>query len=261
MTFAWDLALVETTMLAVVRVVAFLIVAPPFHVSSFPGTVKMALALGITLAAGPRIAAAAEQVPGALIDGGVMVFVGALAMQALVGFALGFLIRMAFAAVQTAGSLIDLFGGFQMASSYDPISGSDGAVFSRFYSMAALALLFASDGHQLVLTGLTRSFDVLPLGTTPSLEAFATLLTGGLADLMVAALLIAGPLIVVLFLADVGLGLLTRVAPALNAFALGFPLKIMLTLSLGSVAFLALPQVVARLTENGVGLLMEGAGA
>ena len=59
--------------------------------------------------------------------------------------------------------------------------------------------------------------------------------------MFLAAVQIAGPLLVVLFLADAGLGLLTRVAPALNAFALGFPLKILLTLTLAAVVFVALP--------------------
>ena len=78
----------------------------------------------------------------------------------------------------------------------------------------------------------------------------------GLGSLMLAALQIAGPLIAVLFLADVGLGLLTRVAPALNAFALGFPLKILLTLSLGSIAFLTLPHFVGTLTGEAVDAVM-----
>ena len=68
----------------------------------------------------------------------------------------------------------------------------------------------------------------------------------------------AGPLIAVLFLADVGLGLLTRVAPALNAFALGFPLKIFLTVTLAAVVFVAMPSVVSSLTGEAVGLLTGG---
>ena len=66
----------------------------------------------------------------------------------------------------------------------------------------------------------------------------------------------AGPLIAVLFLADVGLGLLTRVAPALNAFALGFPLKILINLSLGTIVLAALPGVVAWLAD----LAFDGIG-
>ena len=69
-------------------------------------------------------------------------------------------------------------------------------------------------------------------------------------QMFIAAVQIAGPLLVVLFLADAGLGLLTRVAPALNAFALGFPLKILLTLTLVSVVFVALPRVVSVLVQE-----------
>jgi flagellar biosynthesis protein FliR len=66
---------------------------------------------------------------------------------------------------------------------------------------------------------------------------------------------IAGPLLVVLFLADAGLGLLTRVAPALNAFAMGFPLKILLTITLASIVFIALPWIVASLTGQALSVL------
>jgi flagellar biosynthetic protein FliR len=158
--------------------------------------------------------------------------------------------------VQSAGSIIDIFGGFQLAQGFDPLTQSQGSLFAKFYDFSALALLFASNGHQLVLGGLMRSFDALPLGEGLNMTAMGHVLTSGLGELMVSALQIAGPLIVVLFLADVGLGLLTRVAPALNAFALGFPLKILLTLSLGSVAYLTLPHVIGQLTERAVELVM-----
>ena len=75
-------------------------------------------------------------------------------------------------------------------------------------------------------------------------------MVGAVSQMFLAAVQIAGPLMVVLFLADAGLGLLTRVAPALNAFALGFPLKIMLTLSLGGLVLMALGPVVAALVTT-----------
>ncbi len=63
---------------------------------------------------------------------------------------------MIFAAIQSAGSLIDLFGGFQMAQAFDPQMMVNGAQFTRLLQMAALALLFASDGYQLVIGGPDR---------------------------------------------------------------------------------------------------------
>ena len=74
--------------------------------------------------------------------------------------------------------------------------------------------------------------------------------------MMLSAVQIAGPLLIVLFLADVGLGLITRVAPALNAFAMGFPIKIGLTLLLAGLVYAALPGIVGALAEDAARLLM-----
>ncbi|WP_240675575.1 flagellar biosynthetic protein FliR [Cellulomonas endophytica] len=236
-----------TTMLAGVRVVAFLLVAPPFAQKGVPGTVKVAIAMGIALAVSPRL----ERFG----DGSTGAFVTALVLQAVTGAALGFAVSLAFSAVQAAGALLDLVGGFQMAAAYDPLSATMAGPLQRFYTLTAMTLLFVSDGYQVVLSGLVRSFDAVPLDATLDLDRLAAGLTAGLSQMVVAALQVAGPLVVVLFLADVGLGLLTRVAPALNAFAMGFPLKILLTLVMGSLAYVALPGVVETLTGQGVDLL------
>lgn len=236
------LGAVATTMLAGVRIAAFLLLAPPFSHKAVPGQVKALLAVGLALAVQPRLGAAAPT--------GTAAFVLDLVLQAVVGAALGFLVALVFAAVESAGGLVDLFGGFQMATAFDPLSLTNGATFSRLYQWLALALLVVSGGHQVVLAGLVRSFDVLPLGTAPDAAALAHTASQGVTGMVVAALQIAGPLLVVLFLADVGLGLLTRVAPALNAFAMGFPLKVLLTISLGGMAVLTLPGVVSGLVRD-----------
>lgn len=233
----------EATLLASVRFAAFLVLAPPFAHRGVPAPVKVALALGLALAVAPGLVTA-QPAPN------VAVFLGALALQALVGAALGFLVAVVFAAVQSAGSLIDLFGGFQLATAFDPMSLTSNAPFGRLYQTAAVTLLFVTDAYQVVLAGLVRSFQAVPLGVVPSTASIAETVTGAVVQMFLAALQVAGPLVVVLFLADVGLGLLTRVAPALNAFALGFPLKILLTLVLGGLAFVALPGVIDALADD-----------
>ncbi len=120
------------------------------------------------------------------------------------------------------------------------------------------ALLFASGGYQLIVGGLVRSFDAVPLVAASGapggfdLGSLAAVLVGALSQMFLATLQIAGPLVVVLFLADVGLGLLTRVAPALNAFQMGFPIKIGLTVVFAGALFMALPAVVSSLTGDAV---------
>jgi flagellar biosynthesis protein FliR len=173
----------------------------------------------------------------------------------VIGAALGFLVMIVFSAVQSAGSLIDMFGGFSMAQGFDPQSMINGAQFARLFHMTALALLFASNGYQLILGGLDRSFSAFPLGGAFDLTAPAEAMVNGVTQMFLASVQIAGPLLVVLFLADAGLGLLTRVAPALNAFAMGFPLKILLTITLASIVFIALPWIVASLTGQALSVL------
>ncbi|ROS67356.1 flagellar biosynthetic protein FliR [Curtobacterium sp. PhB172] len=235
----------EATMLAGVRLVAFFVIAPPFSYRAFPGTVKVILGLGLAIGVAPRVAVGYES-----LDTGP--FLLALLTQLVVGLSLGFLVFLVFAAVQSAGALIDLFGGFTLAQAFDPQSQVNGAQFTRLFQMAALALLFTSGGYQLIVGGLVRSFDAVPLTGTFAVDGLAHLLVAAMSQMFLATLQIAGPLVVVLFLADVGLGLLTRVAPALNAFQMGFPIKIGLTVLFAGALFMALPSVVSSLTGDAV---------
>ena len=245
MEIVLNLAWIEATMLAGVRIIAFLVIAPPFSSSAIPLRIKAMLGLGLALAVSPRATSG-------YISLGTAEYFGALVVEILVGALLGFLVMVVFSALQSAGGLIDMFGGFQLAQAFDPQMMINGAQFTRLFYMTALALLFASDGYQLIIGGLSRSFGALPLGGGIDLGEPAQALTTAVTQMFLAAVQIAGPLIVVLFLADVGLGLLTRVAPALNAFSLGFPLKILLTVLLAAGAFIVLPQIVASLADTAV---------
>ncbi len=244
-----DQAFIEAMILAAVRMTAFLFVAPPFAHNAFPARIKAMLGVGLGLAVAARAGRgyAPRDTAG---------FFTGLVLEAVAGLALGFLVYLVFAAIQSAGSLIDLSSGFQMAQGYDPQSMVNGAQFTRLLQMAALALLFSSDGYQLVLGGLTSTFTALPLGGGLDLSRPVEAMTAAVTGMFVSAVQIAGPLMVVLFLADLGLGLLTRVAPALNAFQMGFPLKVLLTVTLASFMFLALPRIVSSLAQQAAQLLL-----
>lgn len=243
-----DVHWLESVVLASVRIAAFLVIAPPFSDRAFPGMVKAALSLGLGLAVSPQVVPATP----VLSD---TAFVIALFLQVLVGAAFGFLVYLVFSAVQGAGSLIDLSSGFQIASAYDPQLAINGAQFTRLFQMAALALIFSSGAYQLIIAGLTGTFRALPIGHGFPSGLTAQLVAEHTTAMFAAAAEIAGPLIVVLFLADLGLGLLTKVAPALNAFSLSYPIKILLSLGLGAGVFLALPAAMQSLTGSAVQLL------
>lgn len=243
MTLGLSVPELHTLMLISVRIIGFLVVAPPFSYRAFPATVRMMLALGIALAIYGNWHNTL-----ATLDPGQFLF--ALFIEAFVGGLFGFLVYLVFTAVQVAGSLLDQMGGFAMASAFDPLNLTQNTPVARLFQMTTLGLLFASNGHHVILAGIMKTFDAIALGAGIPFSWLADTATQHLSYMFVVAVQIAGPLLIILFLADVGLGLLTRVAPALNAFAMGFPLKIYLTLALGALVYLTLPGVMSTLLHH-----------
>lgn len=240
-------------MLGAARAGAWLMLCPPFNSRLIPGQVKVLLSIGLALPMAPHLTATLPSIETSAL-------VASAVLQVFVGAALGFLTYLFFAAVQAAGDLLDVFGGFALASAYDPLSQNQSSVFGRFYNLIAVTLLFASEGHQLVLRGFLQSYRTLPLDASFSMETFSRLLTAGVGEMFVAALQIAGPLIAVLFLTDVAFGLLNRVAPALNAFQLGFPAKIFLVLTLSGTAIAILPRALDGLIDKAVSAVVQLSG-
>lgn len=230
-------------LLATVRAGAWLVVAPPFNGRTIPAAVKALLAVAFALPVASKLSAHVPPTDIASI-------LGAIVIQVAVGMGLGFVVYLLMTAIQAAGSFIDLFGGFTMASAFDPLSLSQTAVFGRLHQFMTVLLLLVTDAHLMVMQGFFRSYEAIPLDGSLPMSSLASALVTSMGGFFVAALQIAAPLIGVLFLADVGLGLLTKVAPALNAFQLGFPLKILLTLLLAGLTFPLLPDVVSELARR-----------
>ncbi|MEV6849952.1 flagellar biosynthetic protein FliR [Actinoplanes sp. NPDC051411] len=253
MNFNVPIADLLTIMLGAARTGAFMALAPPFNSRLIPVQVKALLSVGLTLPLFPYLRGTMPS-----LETSDIIFSAAL--QIFIGGALGFLVLMLFSALQAAGDMLDLFGGFTLATAYDPMSFNQSSVFGRFYNLVAVTILFATQGHLLILRGFLQSFRTMPLNVTFSLETFSRLLLKGIAELFLSALQIAGPLIAVLFLTDVAFGLLNRVAPALNAFQLGFPAKIFLLLILSGLALTALPQVVESVVDKAVNAVIQITG-
>lgn len=229
-------------LLASLRVIAWLYLVPPFSGRSVPAPAKVVLALGLSFAVAPSVAGAGmpTEVVGLLV---------VALTQVAIGLALGFVSQLILGVIGAAGSLIDVFGGFALAQAFDPSSMSVNTVFGRFHQMLAGVLLFGSGGHLVVIGGLLKTFDVLPLGESPKTQGASSLLIEAFSTFFLTALQIALPMIAVLFVADLGLALLTKVAPQMNALNVMFPAKIGLTLLLVGLSFPLLPEAIGRLVE------------
>src|SRR5262249_16441523 len=117
-----------------------------------------------------------------------------------------------------------------------------------------------TDAHLVIVAGFLRSYDAIPVTSGVHLDTTSDALLTGMTQFFLAALEIAGPMVVVLFLADVALGLLTRAPPQLNAFALRFPVTILLPLALVGFTFPVIPGAIQGLSDNAADAVLSMLG-
>jgi flagellar biosynthetic protein FliR len=238
-------ATLAALLLATSRATGFVVLAPPFNSNGIPAPVKGALAMALSLVVFPHITGTLPA-----ITAGFLVVTAVT--EAIIGAALGFLVQLLFTAVQMAGDIIDVTGGFSMQPAYDPMSLSTHGVIGKLHHLLATTLLFSSGGHLLLVRGFATSYDGLPVGASLPTEQLGSALVTAFTMMFLAALQIAGPMVAVLLLSDVALGLLSKAAPALNIFAIGFPVKIMITLALLGLTFPLLPPALDTLMDHAV---------
>ncbi len=226
-----------------VRISAMMLAAPIYSAGSVSTPMRILLTLGI---AGVLVGV----VPVPQID--LLTVQGALAVarEALIGIAIGFVVQIAFAAVAVAGEQISFAMGLGFAAMVDPQTGMQSPVIAQFLAVLMILVFLSLDGHHILIRQIGASFVVLPIGGT-GLEPkmFQSIVqAGGL--LFSASFLLALPIIVALTLANLTIGMLTRVAPQMNIFSVGFPVTILVGLTL---LLVSVPNVAAGMS----GLLEE----
>lgn len=238
--------------LALARVAGFVLTAPPFNTRGVPGRARAGFALVLAL---PLAVWTTPNAP----DLGTGAFISPMLWQIVTGAALGFLVALAVAVIQTIGDLIDVAGGFSISAGQDPLLLSQSTVMGRLHQLIALTLLFVGNGHLVVLQGLSRSVQLMPM---PNLNwaDYSRELVEAFAGMIAAAIQITAPVLAVLLLADLALGLLTRAAPAMNAFALAFPLKILLSLLLIGLVLVQIPGALATFINDAAVNMIRLAG-
>lgn len=247
---AWLAAL----MFPLARILGLFASAPIFSNRGVPARVRLAIGLGVAIALLPVMPPMPDVPPSSGV--GLAIF----GQQIFIGIAVGFMIRIVFAAVDMAGALIGMQMGLSFAIFFDPDAGGQTAVLSDFLNLIATLLFLAINGHLLMIEVLVRSFEWLPVGTDiVRAEGWGYIARAGL-TVFAAGLLLSLPVIGVLLVANIALGVLTRAAPQLNLFAVGFPV----TLTAGFIGVLLImtnfAPVLQTLFERGfdeIGRMLE----
>ena len=252
MDFTVATALLAGYLLALARTVGFILVAPPFNTRAVPAQVRAVIAIALAI---PLCTWTSDDPPAL----GSNAFIGQSLLQIVMGATLGFFVMIAVAAIQTIGDLIDVAGGFSISIGNDPLLLVQSSVMGRLHQLIAITLLFVGDGHLVVLHGLSRSLQVMPVPVL-NFRSVAEGVTAGVSGLFLSAIQITAPVLAALLIADLALGLLTRAAPALNAFSIAFPLKIMLSLLLIGLVLTQIPGALGRYVDHAAIIMLRLSG-
>ena len=212
-----------------VRVLALFTAAPVFSQRSIPMRAKVGLAFLVA------VCAQATLVGQPVVGINSPQALGTLVQQIVVGLAIGFAVRLVFAALEIAGELIGLQMGLNFASFFDPASNAQISAISRFFMQIGTLVFIVINGHLLLLMAVVKSFESFPVDGNfmQSLAQMRIHEMGG--AVFASAFWIALPMIAMLLFVNLALGIISRVAPQMNIYAVGFPV----TLTVGLIGIVA----------------------
>ena len=220
------------------RILGFVGAAPVFGNNAVPRRVKLVVGLAVTMGVLPVVTAT----PPEAIDSWAGILI--LFQQTLIGIAMGLVLRVVFAALDLMGEIISLQMGLSFATFFDPVAGGQTAVVGEFLTLLATLVFLSLNGHLLMIDALARSFEWLPVSATLPHKGGWLILARFGASIFASGLLMALPVVTALLITNIALGVLTRAAPQLNLFAIGFPIT--LTVGFG-VLLLALAHLAPLL--------------
>lgn len=223
-----------------VRIGACLMVAPLFGASYLPRRLRIVIALALTVVLLPVIPR-----PTSLTLMSADGFV-TTAQQVLIGVAMGFALQLMFDALTLAGQLLANAMGLGFAFTIDPLRAVTTQSLGQLYVLLGTLTFLALNGHIALIETLARSFQTLPIGPQGLSPAALHALANWGSTMLLGAVRIALPGLTALLVINLAFGVTSRAAPALNLFAVGFPI----TLAIGMlVVLLGLPSMQSGLIE------------
>jgi len=209
------------------RIAGFLMAAPLLGTQLVPARIRMMLALLLTVAVAPLLPAMPAVDPLSVAS---MIISG---QQVFIGIALGFVLQVLLQLFVVAGQLIAMQMGLGFAQMVDPTNGVSVTVVSQFHLMLVMILFLAMNGHLAMIEVFMASFTALPVGAGFLSQAGLWKLAGWGGWMFSGALVMALPAVTSLLIINFSMGVVTRAAPQLNIFAVGFPF--MLVVGLGII--------------------------
>lgn len=206
------------------RTTSFVAIAPILGGRGVPSRIRLTVAMGLTL-----LLVAVLPAPPQMVAFSAEWWLTAF-QQVVIGLAIGFIFLFAFEAVALGAEAISAASGLSFAQVTDPLRGTSSGVLASFMTVIVMLVFLAMDGHLRLIDALATSFRLFPVGgALPSGDQIMTWLLFS-AIIFTGAAQVALPVLTALLAANLALGLVSRAAPALNLFAIGFPATLLLVL-------------------------------
>jgi flagellar biosynthesis protein FliR len=203
------------------RVGGFALTAPAFSETVVPGLVKIVLSVSLAFLMAPLV-----QIPA---DLSIFSAAGLLAaaQELLIGVAIGMVVQLTFEALTFAGQTVSMTMGLGFATLVDPQRGANTTVLGQMFMIFGILTYLAVNGHLVLLGALAQSFQTLPIGAAHIDKNFALSVALWGARVFESGLLIALPAVIALVIVNLALGVVTRAAPQLNLFGIGFTITLL----------------------------------
>ena len=232
-----------------VRIGACFMVAPIFSAQFIPARVKVLLAVAVSVLVAPLVPTPAGIAP--FSAAGVLVTI----QQILIGVALGFCMQILFDAVTMGGQLLANSMGLSFAFNVDPMHGASTPAVGQFYTLMVTLTFLVLNGHLILVETLVEGFRTLPVGTTGlGPEGIWTIVAWG-TQIFSGALSVALPGITALLIVNIAFGVVSRAAPQLNLFSVGFPVSLICGLLIVLAGLPSVQTSFTRLLEEGLALI------
>ena len=233
-------ALITGFLWPLTRILGLIATAPVFSSVSIPRRVKVGFGILLAMMVAPSIQTPTGIEPLSLE--GLLI----LMQQMLIGIAMGFSMRLIFSSVEMGGEIASLTMGLGFATFFNPQSQGRSAAVSQFFSLVTLMIFLAANVHLALLSTLIDSFSTMPITAGPMTGNLAEQVVHWAGRLFSAGLQLSLPIVAALLITNLALAILTRAAPQLNLFGIGFPI----TLAVGfSMMGLTLPYLATPLTN------------
>ncbi len=247
----FELSAVTVFVLSLARTSAWVASSPLFGANGIAAVGRLALAIALALVAVPI------GLHGPVPPTDLFVFATVMFGQIALGLMMGWITGLALAIFQSAGAILDVTSGFSVSSLLDPATGAQTAVISRVFTLAFMAIFFATNAHLAVVGGFMGTFEASPVTRLPLFDSDSVAMAAvSLSDLMLAGLEIAAPLLGALLLAEVALAITARFVPQANIFMVGMPLKLGIALALLGSTLATFPVYSERVIDHIVSLVV-----